>query len=185
MPNWVYNKLTVTGPHATLYEFIDQAGDPRVTDGEIQNRSELSFLNFMRPDGDELETYDTTGWYTWNITNWGCKWDAGEVEILHKSEREVIYTFTTPWSPPTEAFVAMVAQHPALGLFLEYNEEQGWGGELIGENGGVAQGETWEIPASHEEREGRFGSCICDAMTPDEIEYMYDDCPLKKEQVSA
>lgn len=143
MPNYVYNKLTVAGANQVLVGFTRQAAKPARPHG---HDTELSFLNFVRPAETEMAWYIETGWYDWNIDNWGCKWDAGRVEILEKSERKIVYYFITAWAPPEMVFTAMAEQHPALELLLEYEEEQGWGGELIGKNGIAVEGKKWDEP---------------------------------------
>lgn len=146
MPNWVYNKLTVAGDKQVLDKFESQASKPARVPGNGGD-TDISFLNFIKPEATEMAWYIETGWYDWNISNWGCKWDAGRVEILERSEGKMVYYFETPWSPPHLVFRAMAAQHPALDLLLEYEEEQGWGGELIGKNGEAREGKSWDEPS--------------------------------------
>lgn len=55
-------------------------------------------------------------WYTWNVDNWGCKWNASRA----RREGDVIY-FETPWSPPFPIFKALAKQHPnvVLKIYIE------------------------------------------------------------------
>ena len=39
-------------------------------------------------------------WYHWNISNWGTKWDACNVEIDYYDESQIEMRFDTAWSPP-------------------------------------------------------------------------------------
>ena len=39
-------------------------------------------------------------WYHWNISNWGTKWDACNVEIEYADESQIEIEFDTAWSPP-------------------------------------------------------------------------------------
>jgi hypothetical protein len=144
MPNWVYNKLTVAGANHVLDFFKEQAARPaRAHDQDM----DLSFLNFVRPLHTEMAWYNDTGWYEWNINNWGCKWDAGRVDILENSPRRITYYFETAWAAPEFVFKAMAEQYPELDFYLWYEEEQGWGGELVAKNGMAVRGKTWEAPS--------------------------------------
>ena len=39
-------------------------------------------------------------WYHWNISNWGTKWDACNVEIDYYDDSQIEMRFDTAWSPP-------------------------------------------------------------------------------------
>lgn len=127
----------------------------KVEDQEV--KSEFSFWNIIRPIDmitypeqpvrSELSVHDPNwwadtqrlsemdnSWYNWNLRNWGCKWDASDVE-LHSDEPNgenhvLVYGFETPWSPPLPAMRKLSEQYPTLLLTLSYEEEQGWGGEV-------------------------------------------------------
>jgi len=204
MPNWVYNSLTVTGSEERVSAFVDQARrgyTAKFTDyssgGRVKKdydiQEEFSFWNFVRPDdsilheywGDEPQKtsladalrFASNHWYDWNIRNWGCKWDAKEVDVPDRSDGYVQYTFQTPWGPPEEFFTSIIEQFPDLTFCLEYTEEQGWGGELTGANGEVSQTNQWEIPVTHEEAVDRLGYCSCIGWQP-----VYEDCPKSSEK---
>jgi len=181
MPNWVYNKMTVTGSKPNLEAFASKASEDLSGD----RPSYLSFLNFVRPADDELATYYETGWYEWNIKHWGTKWDAGEtvagdIERQADGDYSLDYEFNTAWADPKEALEAIVRQHPELSFFVTCNEEQGWGIEYSGQKGKLTVTDKWEIPETHRERKDRYGYCYCesDGFAP------YDDCPKKKEKVT-
>ena len=54
------------------------------------------------------QAYIATGyydWYTWNLDNWGVKWDASDVKVKELPDfNTVIYSFNSPWGCP-EHFV--------------------------------------------------------------------------------
>ena len=151
----------------------------------------LSFWNFVRPEDEILNDYygdedsgmplseklqhKTNHWYDWNIRNWGCKWDASDVEVFDRDNGVVDYSFSTPWSIPEPVFHAMVKQFPTLQFTLVSCEEQGWGAELAGVDGEVSLVKEWDIPCSHAENMEHRGWCYCEEN--DDTEYMYDDCP--------
>jgi hypothetical protein len=186
MPNWVYNKMTVTGSKPDLEAFAKKASEQRP---EGARPSDLSFWNFVRPADSELVEYHETGWYDWNIKHWGTKWDAcdaeaGDIERQADDDFSLDYEFSTAWADPKEVFEAMVSQHPELSFSVTCNEEQGWGIEYWGEKGELTVTDKWNIPETHEERESRFGQCYCEIMDDLDTNYMFDDCPKKKEKVT-
>ena len=209
MPNWVSNSVRVTGEKKELKRFAEQAGRSytrKYQDIEGKwyeaesNNEHLSFWNFVRPDNSILDEYwgserqdlsleerlqhKTNHWYDWNVRNWGCKWDASDV-YFEDWDGELAYDFETPWSYPEDVLVAMVAQYPTLTFTIRFLEEQGWGGEALGENGEFAVVNEWDIPCTHEERIEYIGYCQCEEMGDDELEWMYDDCPRKMELANA
>lgn len=192
-----------------LSRFVEQASKPYEVnhrtlifeDGEtkfkqVQQTVEepLSFWNFVRPDDSTLEEYfgdedqslsleeklqfKTNHWYDWNIRNWGCKWDASGVERTDEGA-EVYYSFETPWSPPENAFRAMVKQFPELSFTLRSVEEQGWGCEYESDEGEAVLVAEWDIPESHEDSMNYKGWCYCEEN--DDTDYMFDDCPAMEE----
>lgn len=81
------------------------------------------------------------GWYTWRLTNWGCKWDASfgepflalgpegvDVDATVEAKRATItptvaiYKFDTPWGEPTPFVQAASELYPALDFVLRYGE---------------------------------------------------------------
>lgn len=189
MPNWVYNKATIEGPLAEVERFQEQAGRKYTRtlkqDGDVETVETdkvLSFHNFVpSPDDD---SYD---WYTWNIKNWDTKWDAcrpmvGELEKHADGVGHLEYEFDTAWQEPESVFRAMVKQFPGLVFDITYNEEQGWGGHYYGKDGVLSRTEEWSIPESHEEKIERNGNCHCEYS--EQTEWMFDDCPKKKEKVT-
>lgn len=202
MPNWVRNEMYVSSTdQSTLDRFVTVAGKPYEThfarsefvDGEFrevpdtqQIESALSFWNFVKPTHmDEYwkpasfaETNNNQNWYNWNISNWGCKWDACEVE-MERIPGTVVYKFDTPWSPPEKVYRAMTEQFPTLKFFMRCVEEQGWGVEYVGQEGELSVYDEWDIPDSHAAEIEVHGMCYaCQSFTADsQYAYRYDDCP--------
>lgn len=140
------------------------------------------------PDGEwatllgEPSTGDLSNhWYDWNIRNWGVKWDASDVEANTVGD-DLSYRFSTAWSIPHEAMLALSAQFVGVDFFLDYEEEQGWGGENHYSAGDYTPLQEWDIPDSHDDNEKRDRPCVCE-WEPDDEEYWYDDCP--REEVAA
>jgi hypothetical protein len=178
---------------------------------DAMNDSPFSFWNFIEPEDKEAyfgdskkpEGYESwtsdeklahdlkfsgNGWYDWNIREWGCKWDASDVNVDEPSldgfgNASVSITFNTPWSIPEPVFRAMVAQHPTLDFDFECEEEQGWGAKFTSSDGdtdgerSLIETESWDIPDSHSDyvARDREDSCVC--QWDEDEENWYDDCP--------
>lgn len=183
MPNHVYNSMTVTGTAYDIQAFIKQA--------KHEDR-ELSYWNFVTPPQEALDSgeyWETHGfragekvghtpnnWYNFNNREWGTKWDTYDLDV-QTAPKAFYATFSSAWSPPLQAFEAMVAQHPHLEFEFRWEEEQGWGGEAVGTRGNFMIGREWDIPTSHSDWEdiGNPEGCVCN-WNP---EYAYKDCPTQ------
>jgi hypothetical protein len=183
MPNWVFSTLKVSGSKEEVSAFAERANKSRPDEERVIDSPLLSFWNFVRPDDSFMEEYNATGWYNWNIENWGCKWDASDVfGSPNTSGTEFHYEFSTPWGQPQQFFEAIVAMYPNLDFDLFYSEEQGWGGQLGGGGGVWWIVNEWDIPESHQDRMEHFGYCHCEEMNAEDIDYMYEDCPKRKDK---
>jgi hypothetical protein len=153
MPNWVYNSLTLEGNKELIEEVAEQLGKPFTVGDTTYDNPIISFWNMVKPSDDSLEEYNTSAkggsittpnnWYSWNNQHWGTKWDIAVGDnrnetSIERGDKIVIYTFQTAWSPPIPALIALSNNYPELELFLDYEEEQGWGGEVIIKNGEVS-----------------------------------------------
>jgi Ferredoxin-like domain in Api92-like protein len=166
---------------------------------ELSEPADLSFWNFIAPPEEILDEYfgivgfvegvgftdeksdnnpdGSNGWYGWNTTNWGTKWNARDVD-LEQSENEAIYTFSTAWSIPEPIFRAMAGQHPTLTFTMGCEEEQGWGAEYSAKDGELYLDKEWDIPTSHADyvAKGDEDGCAC-GRYEDEDDNWYEDCP--------
>jgi hypothetical protein len=144
----------------------------------------FSFWNIIKPT--DLEAYakqpdhsanlsevmeQGNDWYNWNCRNWGCKWDVAvsddsewpETELLQDTSDSLVYKFNTPWSPPLPAIAELSTQYPNLTFTLFYQEEQGWGGQILFVDGNGAEIESYE------------SKCMdCDEI--DTLEYCDNEC---------
>ena len=184
---------------------------------EMSGKSDLSFWNFIRPTDEELPyyfgnkvkeedkddpdatpeermakalTFSGSGWYDWNVREWGTKWDANDAELdTDLSELDgnlnnsISYRFSTAWSIPEPVFTAMVQQHPTLSFEFSSEEEQGWGAEFCSsddEEDGVRSlilTKEWAIPESHADYVDRDNEDGCVCSWQDDEEDFFDDCP--------
>ena len=89
------------------------------------------------------DMFSGNDWYSWNVRNWGTKWDVAvhdnkeysDTELMDETEGSIAYRFNTAWSPPNSAISKLSAQYPSLVFTLSYEEETGWGGEIVFEDG--------------------------------------------------
>jgi len=73
---------------------------------------------------DNLKKYGATDWYSWNIDNWGCKWDANCHNVEDDSSYgEVSIHFETPWCPPLEWLQKVSARYPSPLFSMVVEEE--------------------------------------------------------------
>ena len=155
MPNWVYNGVVITGNSKDIALVKEQLARPskqqhiHFPSNEIVqtvNDSVFQFWNIVAPTN--LDAYhdqpnvkqDLTNpdhWYNWNLRNWGVKWDASDVYFVAESEtpESLCYTFSTPWGVPTDALLELSRQYPDITIENEWEEEQGFGGTLVFQNG--------------------------------------------------
>jgi hypothetical protein len=88
----------------------------------------------------EQMQFKTNDWYSFNVREWGTKWDVAvsvdntypdtNMEETANGDNHVVhYNFNTAWSPPMPAVSKLSAQYPDLLFTLSYEEETGWGGE--------------------------------------------------------
>ena len=119
MPNWCNNRVTVFSDDTesvkkikeifeskdSVFGKIIQEPDwkrlpnekgefPKVKQ-HFGKDGQLLFETHEFPDGKNDDR-----WYHWNISNWGTKWDACNVEIGYADESQIEVTFDTAWSPP-------------------------------------------------------------------------------------
>lgn len=156
MPNWVYNTLVIHAEPDVIAKMREQLSAP-YTSVEYDWQSNeskfvtvnepFSFWNIKKPT-NLAEYWDYEGttqkhedhWYSWNIRNWGVKWEAREVEDKMLEEEEssdkmLYFMFETAWGIPDQAMLELSRQYPTAKLELEFEEETGWGGEQHYSNG--------------------------------------------------
>ena len=183
MPNWVDNTLRISGAKSDLEKVRAQ----------LENGlDEGNFLwNIVHPSEEEMADYkavigangktigDPTGWYYWNISHWGTKWDGSDISVK-QDEEGVCYFFNTAWSPPTIAMVTLSEQFPEIELSLRFIEEQGWGGESEYKAGEESMVEEWDIPDTHKDSIKYKWYCWCESVGMSTEESPFDDCPREE-----
>lgn len=109
MPNWCSNRATISGPAPVIAEIR-----------AIMETEEKELLNWMVPQPNFEGDQD---WYSWNIANWGTKWDICDAYIDQATEEdEITISFSTAWAPPVDAFHTWAATDGRVQFTLEYWE---------------------------------------------------------------
>lgn len=124
MPNWCSNNIHITGDNAEIKSLLVQAGNE-------ENEYSKFFLNNFIP----MPEVEAENWYSWKLSNWGTKWDIGNVAI-EINDKSASFICDTAWSPPLNAFNKISQQYPTLKFEIFY-EEPGMDlcGKAIFENG--------------------------------------------------
>lgn len=110
MPNHV--TTVITGPQKALASLLDDAG--RVD------------FEYLVPPPANLEKGGCSGqhepgvvcWYSWNVENWGTKWNAYSSEVSEGRLR-----FDTAWAHPDPVIRALALKHPDVTFSVEYADE--------------------------------------------------------------
>lgn len=170
MPNWCDNSLSVYGQQDAINEFFERVSALGDEQGISILESFIPTPKALIDDGDvpsmtdddkaALEKdYGTWDWYTWRLTNWGCKWSDTNTHVYtNAKDRSSVENplvdsfycsaqFQTPWAPPEPAIQTISGMFPKLTFVISYVEE-GMGfygaacfiaGELAGEAGGQCE----------------------------------------------
>ena len=105
MPNWCGNTLVLKHEDPAMIKRAEDAfarGEfcqefapcpQELRDTSSPNRDE---------DSDQLiEKYGYADWYTFNVNEWGTKWDFGSSDGINDvQENEIVLYFDSAWAPP-------------------------------------------------------------------------------------
>jgi tyrosine-protein kinase len=132
VPEWVYNRLTVTGEQAPLAEFVGRAEGTK----EAENGKPVP-LDFERHVPEPVGGRGSgDGWWHWNAMWPDRKGDA--------AEGEVVYSFASAWSLPQEWLVRASQEHPGLSFALEFvKDDAKTAGGVRWQAGALV--ETWSV----------------------------------------
>lgn len=87
-----------------------------------------------------LAKYGVDNWYDWAHFIWGTKWGCYDNDIDGQT-----LTFATAWSLFNTSILDKFAQD-FPDFILSYQEEQGWGGEFVYENGICIEHHEYDAP---------------------------------------
>ena len=118
MPNWCSNIVTISHEDTTKIDAIEQ---------ELMRESPEFFSSlFPRPEAEE-------DWYSWNVSNWGTKWDASIQQYERLDENTITVEFDTAWSPPSKFYYSLVeAEYTVNAMY--YEGGMGYAGTFVDGN---------------------------------------------------
>lgn len=137
MPNWVNNDINVKGHPRTLQRLVkamqgaDADGDVNVFDFNKVIPCPEALLNdeWQRDKAVAAANkakYGETGWYDWNVSNWGTKWNSCNARFTNVGPGEIYFGFETAWSPVGEKLMRLLSSRfPSLTFVHEFHEEAG------------------------------------------------------------
>ncbi len=114
MPNWCSNTIEIQGTKEQINKFVSF----------LEEKNGKEWFDFFNPTPAELKE---DGWYTWNVDNWGTKWncDAQDwISIFNPNEDEasVSFWFDSAWAPPI-ALYEYIESNTQLTVTASYLEE--------------------------------------------------------------
>ena len=124
MPNWCNNTFNVEGEKEAIDKF----------ESFLNEKNGKDWFNFFAPTPVELKE---DGWYEWNVSNWGCKWNC-DAQDWSRDGNTISFWFDSPWGPPVELYYKI--EQAGLTVKAEYMEE---GMRFVGEFVGGSD-ETYE-----------------------------------------
>ena len=124
MPNWCNNTFNVEGDKETIDKF----------ETYLDEKNGKDWFDFFAPTPVELKE---DGWYEWNVSNWGCKWNC-DAQDWTRDGNTISFWFDSPWGPPVELYYKI--EQAGLTVKAEYMEE---GMRFVGEFVGGSD-ETYE-----------------------------------------
>lgn len=139
MPNWCSNSIEISGPPEKIKEFTEYLNKNegkewfsffRPCPDELNTKENVSF--HAEPKQELIEKYGHDNWYSWNVENWGCKWNCDAQDwSVNEDQTSVTFWFDSAWSPPTELY-KFITEETDFSVEAEYCEEGvGFVGEFI------------------------------------------------------
>lgn len=114
MPNWCSCVLEVWGPPDEIDYFrrVHTAQRRGYEDAGYAEEGELCVANSLW----------LTDFYGEAIQRLGMKWGTRDSRSDHVGEGALIYSFQTPWDPPTKWLISITALFPSLEMLLTWVE---------------------------------------------------------------
>ena len=143
MPNWAYNRLTLSHKDPAmieravaafkngefLQEFIPCPQDLLDTMSGYMGHDTPEQRALEAKEKSNIQKHGYRNWYDWKLANWGTKWDfgdEGEYTVVYESIGSdllptVNFSFDTAWSPPIDAYRQLEEQGFIINAL--YDEE--------------------------------------------------------------
>jgi hypothetical protein len=137
MPNWCSNNFEVTGTKEQIdafEDFLKTGSGKNWFDFFSPTPAELSETTSPNNNEDQaealIEKYGASDWYSWNVTNWGTKWNCDAQDYV-REDNTIRFWFDSAWSPPvalyefieSEGFSVRASYYePGMCFVGEYSE---------------------------------------------------------------
>jgi hypothetical protein len=165
MPNWCYNKTTITGNRDELLKFknglqwntncytICESFFPCPQElrdtvsgffGDSEKQAELEAKSQAN-----IEKYGYANWYDWSNAMWGSKWGDCETVMEFDGEKQIVLSYNSAWSPITEALQKISTDFPLLKFHTQVDEEGGFFAGVIVIQDGETLCEALYEPSSY------------------------------------
>ena len=109
MPNWCQNV-------ATIYHEDKQKIDA-IRDELSKPKDDVALFNSLRPRPADQEE----NWYSWNLENWGTKWEASVYDFDRIDEHNIKVSYDTAWGPSIAFYEFLDSEGYEVDAF--YHEE--------------------------------------------------------------
>lgn len=125
MPNWCMNTLVLRHEDpAMITRAKDAFAEGRFCDEFVPCPQALKDTTSPNREGDAgvlLEKYGYADWYSFNVNEWGTKWDFGSGDGINSfTDNELVVYFDSAWSPPITLMEKLEEQ--GFDVDLMYNE---------------------------------------------------------------
>lgn len=130
MPNWCMNNAVLTAPDkksATAFAAY------------LKEKEGADWLSYFLP----VPESEAENWYSWNVTNWGTKWDC-KADWKRKSQTFTLI-FDSAWSPPIALYEHLCEEGWSVEAFY-YEPGMNFCGKFYDGND-----DYYEIPATSDE----------------------------------
>jgi hypothetical protein len=95
--------------------------EERITKGELtENEKNWGLSRGLTQElaNEYREKFGATDWYSWQLENWGTKWNASDC-----IEFDDCIEFNTAWSTPFNLLVALSKKYPEIYFNVRYSDE--------------------------------------------------------------
>jgi len=109
MPNWCQNIATISHENIESIDAIENELN--------KEKDDVGLFQMLHPRPQDEEE----NWYSWNVNNWGTKWDASIYDFERIDENSIRINFDTAWGPCINLYEILSGQGYEVEGF--YNEE--------------------------------------------------------------
>lgn len=118
MPNWCANNAEFNNDDVAEVAKLE-AHLKFLDEKEKSDSPEPGLFGYFVPRPPEFDEGDS--WYTWNVENWGTKWEASIYSWEKLNDNSIRINFDTAWSPPI-AFYEFLARNTEWYVTATYYE---------------------------------------------------------------